>query len=360
MAGNAAMDRFAPNLPSAVKKQLANADRIRENMNRPPQQGDPGTPPAAAPEAPQAPVVQQPAAPDAVSAPPAPLDVKAPAVPEAPKQPEGVQPPAPQVPQQQQQSQEVNSLRQQLTTLQGKYNAEVPHLHSQVRDITQRLQQATEENQQLRQQAQQVQAKSDEALEYFKDNVDPVYAENLANYVQGVIGNAVAPLKQEVQGVRQEGQLSRKDRFFQAIEDKHSDWKTINADPAWLQWLVNTMPPLHEETYDQALQRGQETLNAGIVNNILQTYKDHVAAGQSQQQQQRSGMVVLPGSSGGGGNPAPEKRRYRQSQIAAFYAEKRKLQNPQPGVRCMYTPEQAAALEQDIFAANHEGRIDPG
>lgn len=325
---------FNVRLPSSVQKQLANADAIRANMSN--------TAPAAAPDSAPAPAPTVPAAPPApvAAAPPGPVATVAP------------QPPAPPA----QQPGEVEQLRtalqqaeQRFAVLQGKYNSEVQPLHDKIRDLNDQVRTAQAEVSQLRDQAKQAQVQSGAALDFFKNEISPEYADNLLALVRG----QVAPIEQQFEGVQKSAAQQTEAAFWAAINTAHPDWQQINA--VWLPWLAQPMPPLFEETYDQALQRAMGSRNAKAVNLLLQTYKSTEAAGATKPNS--PGPTILPGSSGGGGNPAPEKRQYRQSEVQAFYQEKRKLVT---GQGCIYTHEQAQALEADIFAAQRDGRITPG
>ena len=318
-------------LPSSVKKQLARADEIRAQQgNTAPPAASPTADPAASsppPAPPAAPQVSAPPAPPATAAPPAPAP--------APAAPAAAQPG------------EVERLTQALSVLRGKYDSEVPALHAQVRSLNEQLATAQNEVNQLREQAKQVHAQGSAALDFFKNEVSPEYAENLLALVRG----QVAPIEQQFQAVNQRTVADTKAAFWKAVGDAHPDWEQVNT--RWLAWLATPSPT--GEIWDHALQRGMSTLNAQTVNSILSAFKNHEAAGSTANQ--GPGPIILPGNSGGGGNPAPEKRQYRQSEIQAFYTEKRKLVT---GQSCIYSPDQAQALEADIFAAQREGRVLPG
>jgi hypothetical protein len=326
-------------IPSSVKKQLAKGEAARQAYL---QQGDTAKPAAPAPtvEAPAPPAPVAPAAPEAATLPPAPpAPVTAPFAPLAVEQ---QRPASPQGDLAQMQA-SLQQVTQSLNTLRGKYDREVPALHTANKELM-------AENQRLKQQAQATAAKGDEALQFFRDEVSPEYAEQMRAFVQ----SQVAPLQEQVQGVAQGKKEEIERDFWTAVNGAHPDWQEVNL--RWKSWLLNLMPPTMEETYDEALQRGMNSRKATLVNNILTEFKKSESGG-SQHATPGTGQIVLPGNSGGGGNAAPEKRQYRQSEVAAFYAEKRKLS---VGQKCFYSPEQAAALENDIFAAQRDGRITPG
>jgi hypothetical protein len=63
-----------------------------------------------------------------------------------------------------------------------------------------------------------------------------VTAKNMIAKLQAQMDEEIAPLKEQLSKVSQPTVLSEED-FFDALGEKVPDWRTINDDPAFLQWL---------------------------------------------------------------------------------------------------------------------------
>jgi hypothetical protein len=167
--------------------------------------------------------------------------------------------------------------KSRFSTMQGKFNAEVPQLYQQVK----------EQNQRIAELAAQLQARderpapTDDALVTSKDEED--YGADLIDMTRRVaretvskeIAKAMAELRKDVGSVREHvGQVSDQvaqtsaEKFWTGVMNLVPDWKAVDSDPAWIDWL-DTTPEFAEDTYRtlaaKAIQRGDAQKIANLV-----------------------------------------------------------------------------------------------
>jgi hypothetical protein len=135
---------------------------------------------------------------------------------------------------------------------------------------------------------------------------------------------------------------------------KVPDWKEINADPKFLDWLmeVDQLTGLSRQTY---LEDAQRNLDVNRVVSFFSTWQGN--NGQSVAQPTRNAVAsqldkqVAPGRGRSGGAPTVEQHKmYAPKDIQKFFDDVRK------GV---YRGKEAERdrIERDIFAAQRENRI---
>lgn len=171
--------------------------------------------------------------------------------------------------------------RKKFESLQGKFNAEVPQLHAQLK----------EQNQQLSALAERLDAKAVESSvqdsatvtekdseEFGADLVDMtrrVAQDTVNKAVAQAVKQAFSDFRKEFGAVQEQmGYVSDKvamsesDKFWAGVMNLVPDWKQIDADPRWIEWLDST-PDFAEDTYRElaikAIQRGDALKVAKLV-----------------------------------------------------------------------------------------------
>jgi len=287
--------------------------------------------------------------------------------------------------------------------LQGKYNAEVPRLQSQLKDQQQRfeaMQNQLSATQNLlaslgTQQAQPphlVQPAPQPSLVTPKEVTE--FGADLYDFVKRAAQEVVAPqvhsleerfrpVAQTVQQLAPAVQQNREDtartsadvaheKMCNGLDDLAAGWETINTSPEFQTWLDEVDP------YAGA-KRGAmlaQAYGSGDVTRVAHFFtgfqKEHAAVAPSGQQPQPAAQGTNPGATpnvslaslaapgtgvGGPGagstpNESGQQRVYTQSEIAAFYTDVRKG---------AYRGRDAdkVAIEKDIFLAQKQGRVRP-
>jgi len=246
-------------------------------------------------------------------------------------------------------------------TLKGMYDAEVPRLHSQVREMQTQIQQLIADKAEIEARKAEVpQVNSlitDEDKEAFgPDLIDLI--ERATNSKVATLANREAELVKEIKELK--GQLgnvterqvvSEKDRFLSSLAQQVPDWETLNIDPGFLSWLQE-VDPVYGIPKQVALSNAYEGGDVARVATIFNSYKGTLAprAPKAKTGQQELQRQVAPTRTRSGTPPTnSESEQYFTNQdIEQFYTDWR---------RGVYDDAEAAIMEKQIHAAAAEGRI---
>lgn len=314
-------------LPRAIQEQVEAADALVAGMNG--QTDNPDTDPQ-----PPAPAAQEPEPPT----PPVSQEVE-------PK-------PAP-VPEE--------KWQHKYLTLKGMYDAEVPRLHAQVRELNQQVQTLIAE-------AAAAKAKpapeptpskpliTDKDAEAFGsdllDLIDRATEQKIAGFRdrEAQLVSEINELKGKLGNVSERQVMSDKDRFLMALSQQVADWEQMNTDPGFLAWLAE-VDPVYGLPRQAALNSAYEAFDAARTANIFRQYKATLAPAPQQQTRQELQRQVAPTRSRASSAPAAtadQSRVFTQSEIAQFYEEWR---------RGLIDNDEAVRMEREIQAAIVAGRI---
>jgi len=288
-----------------------------------------------------------------------------------PNDPPPNDPPAPNLEQQQTVSQEPEQKpavseevwERKYLTLKGMYDAEVPRLHAQMREMNGQLQQLIAENAVAKTQQQAPAQANVKSLitEQDKEAFGPDLLDLIDRATEAKVSdfrNREAQLTakiDELQGklgnVSERQVVSDKDRLFSGLAQQVPDWEAMNVDQGFLSWLAE-VDPVYGLPRQYALNNAFETLDVNRTANIFKQYKATLAPAQQTQQnrQQQLQRQVAPTRSKNSPPPATSDSKpvWDQNQITQFYEDWR---------RGMLDDTQAAQMEKDIHAAIAEGRI---
>ena len=247
-------------------------------------------------------------------------------------------------------------------TLKGMYDAEVPRLHSQMREMNQQVQgliaeAATAKAQQPR--PEPVTAKTlitEQDKEAFGsdllDLIDRATEQKLAGNrdLEAQLRAEINELKSKLGNVTERQGVSDKDRYEAALSSQVPDWEAMNIDQGFLTWLAE-VDPVYGMPRQYALTNAYESLDANRTATIFKQYKATLAPVQRPQANRELQRQVAPTRSHT--SPAPttssaDKRVYSTQDIDSFYTEWR---------RGMIDEAEAVQIERDIHAAINEGRI---
>lgn len=281
---------------------------------------------------------------------------------------------------------EESGLEHKYKVLQGKYNAEVPRLHKQVKtqdeligELRQRL--TNTESMLAVMNTAQKPAKEPEPHsslpEVSEDEIDQ-FGPDLIDLVERVsarrllpeIDNALAPVKesfkrveQNTSQVHQSMARSERERVLQDLAQAVPNWEHQNEDPEFLSWLDEIdvyagMPRgellteafrSHDTPRVIAIFKGFQTENAVV------TPSKEPAPKKKSEPQAKLEDYVAPGTPKTGTTSAPNesgKRVWTRADIQSFFARKNELIRQGKPI-----PEEWQKLERDLFKAQSEGRV---
>lgn len=264
------------------------------------------------------------------------------------------------------------TLLQKYKTLQGMYNAEVPRLHSQNKELSQRVQhmeqllasissQQTRASQPIQQLPKLV---SDKDVEEYGESIDvmrKVTREELGSVAQriaqleGLLSQFQTSVVPQVQAVAQKQAVSAEQMFWADLTKNVPNWREVNDNQEFHSWLLEVDPltGISRQTY---LEDAQRMMDAGRVANFFRAWLEDTGQANVAQNKGRASSSelekqVAPGRTKSSGNPQSNKAKvYTPQDIQKFFSDVR--QGKYKG-----REQERDRLERDIFAAQRENRI---
>jgi hypothetical protein len=321
-------------LPAAIQRQLEQADALQASMTAP----ETATP--ATPENDTAPVTEASTPANAQASGDAPAAAPVPAA----SQPS---------------SDDAKLWEQRYRTLQSKYDVEVPRLHTNLRSAMEKI--AVLESAQHAATAEPAKklVTQQDVDTFGGDLVDLIgrKAQEIAGEQVSALQATVKALEAKLSQTHQRVETSDDGRFFADLAGLVPDYKEVNADPRWLQWLTVT-EPLAGRTRQQLLDEAAAARDVARVARLFGAFKESlvpaqaVQAAQQQQVAQELQRQVAPARSKGASAPvAPQATRVWTSRELNEHYRKVRMGE--------LSPEQAARIESEINQAMTEGRIAP-
>ena len=255
--------------------------------------------------------------------------------------------------------------QQKYRSLQGMYNADVPRLNAENRDLAARVSQLEGLLSNMNESAQQTPVQSEKLI---TDDDVKEYGDSIAvmrKAAREEVSQEIAQLKQQlgqlqgvlpqVQQVQAQQKKSGEQTFWNTIASEVPNWSDINNDPDFQSWLLEIDPltGISRQTY---LEDAQKNLDANRVVTFFRTWegatgKTNTAHVDRTAQQSQLQKQVAPGRSRNNGVKASgQNRTYTQNDIKEFYADVRKG-------KYKGRDDERGRIERDIFAAQQEGRI---
>lgn len=269
---------------------------------------------------------------------------------------------------------EDETILQKYRTLQGMYNAEVPRLHSQNRELNGRVQQMEQLLASLsaQQNAPQTPAQvekylSEKEVEDYGDSIDvmrKVTREELGSVAQRIaqleslvrqMQSSVVP---QVQSLAQRQAVSSEQQFWSELGTAVPNWREVNDNPDFQSWLLE-VDPMTGSTRQAYLEDAQRNLDPRRVASFFRTWLErngqaNVAQRKGTSQNSELEKQVAPGRSRGAGSPQTGKGAvYSPQDIQKFFNDVR-------SGKYKGREQERDRIERDIFAAQREGRIQVG
>jgi len=250
---------------------------------------------------------------------------------------------------------------QKYYTLKGMYDAEVPRLHSDLREMKAQMQQLLAE-QAAAKVAKPAEEKpvssliTDEDKEAFGpdliDLIDRATESKVSTLREreAELVNEIKELKGKLGNVTERQVVSEKDRFLAGLTQQVPDWEVLNVDQGFLNWLQQ-VDPVYGIPKHVALTTAYENSDVARVAAIFNAYKQSLppapVANKNQQELQRQ---VAPTRTRSTTTPADQSDKpiWTSDSIEEFYTDWR---------RGVYDDAEAASMEKQIHAAIAEGRV---
>lgn len=249
-------------------------------------------------------------------------------------------------------------------TIQGKYNAEVPRLTAQVKDLSSQLERAISEIDAIKARAAEPvtpeRPVTDKDVEVFGgDLIDLIdrkaneVAQKLVSAKTSKLEAENAKLREELSGVSERQVSNAQQMYFSSLAREVPDWEAINVDQGFMDWLAEA-DLLSGRTRQDYLTEAYQQQDAARTAALFKAYKAEVAPPPEPQPSPRQQLQrqVAPGTSKSTGT-APSNSQtqvWTMAEIDRFYTDVTKG---------AYRDNEAerARIEAEIDQAIIEGRI---
>lgn len=237
---------------------------------------------------------------------------------------------------------QLNTLGQKFSVLEGKYNAEVPALHGDLRE-------ANQKNADLEAEIARLKETPPETTD---DGLDS-YPDDLINYVRG-LKEKVEQQGQTIQSLQSTSANTAQQGFDIALTELVSDWRDINGDQGFIQWLKATREQSSGMLQMDNLTSAHQAGDVPRVAFIFDLWKAHSTRvnnpNQGAQQPTGNQPPVVPSSNNVDQPPAGEGRMWTLADINAWNVDVALG-------RTEMTPDEITRINKDIDAAQFQGRV---
>jgi len=257
-----------------------------------------------------------------------------------------------------------DDFKQKYNTLRGKYDAEVPRLHEQVRDLTS---QVDELRRQLSEREKSSEpTKPEEKVSYVTDADREEFGEELIDVQRRVAREVAAEYEQQLKAqseviedlrsqIAKTGNQVGEMSFAQQLNQLVPDFAQVDQDERWVAWLNEYDPMLRGPRRVQA-KAAFDAGDAEAVAHYVKLFKESIAETKEPVADKRQAELekqVAPNRS------ANSARTQSAGKDAKIYSE-REVKGAWDKIRQLNTRgmfDEAAKLEANITAAYLEGRV---
>lgn len=248
--------------------------------------------------------------------------------------------------------------QQKYRTLKGMYDAEVPRLHTQVKELTKRLDQIQnakpEPKPEVKEPKQSLKLVTDEDVKEFGADLIEVQRK-VAREVAMEFTDEIEVLRAQNEELRKQvsatGAQVTESSFEQRLYRKVPDFEQLNRDPKWIEWL-NEIDPIirgpRMSVAQSAYERGDVDAVAHYVNLFRQTQAPTTVADKKRKEQE---LQIQPAK-----NSSANQSNQKQGKVYTD-AEVGKMYQRVAELTMRGDSTAATKLEAEIDAAFRDGRV---
>lgn len=269
-----------------------------------------------------------------------------------PPEPKPNENPAPEVPEE--------TWQQKYKTLKGMYDAEVPRLHAQVKELQTFVAQLKQQAEAKPDPVQTTKTPSKRETLVTDEEVE-AFGKDLIDVQRKVAREVAMEFKEEIDALRAENSELRKQMqqtdsqigevsFEQRLYHLVPDWSVINADPKWVAWL-DEFDPMLRAPRRAAAQGAYNASDAEGVAYYVNMFKDAHSTPVVDQRQAELERQVQPTRSATSQTPVSQKgKTYTTRDVEKMFLKVKDL-------NIAHKYDDAKKLEAEIDAAYMEGRV---
>ena len=260
---------------------------------------------------------------------------------------------------------EAKAWKQKYKTLQGMYDADVPRLHQQVKELTSRLDKMTEDAKLADQKAEEDKRQAvAEAMENLVTDEDrQEFGDDLIAVQRKVAREEAAPLYKQLEAVMSEnaqlremleqtGSKVTQSSFEQELYRLVTDFAEVNTNPNWIKWLDEHDPLLRAPrrvVAEKSFSEGDAESVAHFVNLFKASQQEAEPAKKAVEQELES-QIQPSKSTSSPTTPAPKGKTYTDDQIRQMFVHITQLHKRGQA-------DEARKLEAEIDSAYMEHRV---
>lgn len=240
---------------------------------------------------------------------------------------------------------DINHWKQRAKVAEGRLSKEMPRMAQRIRELTEQLATANAKIEEMKTapaaQPQNSGVKPEEVEQYGKDFIDMV--ERVARSQRPAVDEKL--VEKVEQASERTLKLSR-EQFFAALTGQAPNWEKLNTDEGFLAYLAGMDPftgRVRQELFDEAYAQ----LDSWRVANFFNNYADSLPKSTEPPRPSLADQVVPSGNRASA--PPAGKKTWTTKEVARFYDDARR--------GTVYTQDEVARIEKDIFAAQREGRL---
>ena len=224
--------------------------------------------------------------------------------------------------------------KQKYSVLKGKYDSEVPRLHSDLsalRQVVNDLQ--TQVTSSVKKQEQKDEKPSNEALDFVEREYPDIYKAmvSMLDKRQDSVRPDDTELRHRIEAVERVAVESAEDRFYRDLDAGMSDWRVHKEDPRFLEWL-NEEDSLTGLSRLQLAQQAQQALDGKRVAKFYKGFVKDLAGHApttttvTTSKKDITKFVAPPASGSGGaaGKTGTDQNILKTSDIKRFYDDANK------------------------------------
>lgn len=273
-------------------------------------------------------------------------------IPTEPPEPKPNENPAPEVPEE--------TWQQKYKTLKGMYDAEVPRLHAQVKELQTFVAQLRQQAEAKPDPVQTTPTQSKRETLVTDEDVE-AFGKDLIDVQRKVAREVAMEFKDEIDALRAENNELRKQvqqtdsqigevSFEQRLYHLVPDWSVINADPKWVAWL-DEFDPMLRAPRRAAAQGAYNASDAEGVAYYVNMFKDAHSTPAVDQRQAELERQVQPTRSATSQTPVSQKGKvYTTREVEKMFLKVKDL-------NIAHKYDEAKKLEAEIDAAYMENRV---
>ena len=243
---------------------------------------------------------------------------------------------------------ELEKYKARYSSLQGKYNSEVPDLRARNKELEARVQQLLDETSKLREM--QIQREAD--AEGLTAADETQYGNEMLNMVKRGIKQETAQQRKELEQLRLQLQQQKAEaeraraedlrqrnlQFSDTMETLVPGWTTQNEDQGFIQWLQYVDPTWGIQR-QQLLNQAAQSYDVQRVAAIFNLYRSETA---QKQKDSPLAQQVSPTHTASANPSNTGATKWTSEKIAQFFEDAR---------HGMYSPEEEERIENEIDAA---------